>query len=324
MFMKCLVTAIGSFSADAVIASLKRSHVSRVIGCDIHPASWIPTSPSVDAFYQVPLASDAALYIDALTDIIRKETVDYIIPLTDPEIDCLSMHRLSIEQHGAKLCIAPDKAVAICRDKLALYEFFKTSPNIRVIPTFEAAQWSPSLCPLPIIAKPRNGRSSEGIFTCDTAEELQVRQRKLHQYVVQPLLKGDIFTVDLIRHNARDKSFAIARKELIRTKNGAGISVEVSCNTPLVTATQYAGKQLGINGCVNMEYIVSGDEYFLMDINPRFSAGIAYSVLAGYDMVMSHINCFNGGNIQDPIAVRTMTIVKALTDVVTRVGEQQW
>src|SRR5262245_51739606 len=77
-FVNYLVTAIGSFAGDTVIASLKRRQVNRVIGCDIHPASWIPTSSSVDAFYRVPLAADARRYVDALIDVIKKETIDYI------------------------------------------------------------------------------------------------------------------------------------------------------------------------------------------------------------------------------------------------------
>lgn len=319
--LNCLITAIGSFAADAAIASLKRSHVDRVIGCDINPARWLPNSHSVDAFYQVPLATDVALYVEALIDIIKRERIDYLIPLTDPEVDTLSAHRRTFEQHRVTLCMSSDNALAICRDKLALYEFFKDSDLVHVIPTFEATRWSPPSCPFPLIAKPRNGRSSEGLRIIDTAEELQIHRGKLRNHVVQPILTGDIFTVDLVRDDVRDKSFAISRKELIRTRNGAGMSVEVSFNETLVTATQHVGKHVGINGCVNMEYILAGGNYYLMDINPRFSAGIAFSVLAGYDMVTSHLHCFSGDEIQEPIAVKTMTIAKRLTEVVTRVEE---
>jgi carbamoyl-phosphate synthase large subunit len=256
-----------------------------------------------------------------LIDIIRKEEIDYLIALTDPEVDTLSAHRRAFEPHRATLCIPSASALSVCRDKLALYECFKDSAHIYVIPTFEAAHLDSASCTFPLIAKPRNGRSSEGLLMVDTEEELRVRRSQLRDHVVQPFFSGDIFTVDVVRDDARDKSFAISRKELLRTKNGAGMSVEVSFNETLATATQHVAKQLQINGCVNMEYILSGGRYYLMDINPRFSAGIAFSALAGYDMVRSHLHCFTGEEIQEPITIKTMTIAKKLTEVVTWIDE---
>jgi carbamoyl-phosphate synthase large subunit len=137
--------------------------------------------------------------------------------------------------------------------------------------------------------------------------------------VLQPLLSGDIFTVDLVRDDEHDKSFAVPRKELIRTKNGAGMSVEVASNKTLAATTQYIGKKLRINGCINAEFLRADGKYCLMDINPRFSAGIAFTRLAGYDMVINHLNCFTGNPIHEPITVKTMTVAKTLTDVVTDV-----
>ena len=48
-----LVTAVGSFSAAAVVGNYKKEGF-RVIGCDIYPAEWIVASGEVDRFYQAP------------------------------------------------------------------------------------------------------------------------------------------------------------------------------------------------------------------------------------------------------------------------------
>ena len=58
-----LVTAIGSFSADAVIRTL-RQEGWRIIGTDIYEADWVAASLMVDAFYQAPYASEEEKYID--------------------------------------------------------------------------------------------------------------------------------------------------------------------------------------------------------------------------------------------------------------------
>ena len=49
------VTAIGSFSAAAVIGRYKEEGY-RVLGCDIYPAEWIVASGEVDCFYRAPMA----------------------------------------------------------------------------------------------------------------------------------------------------------------------------------------------------------------------------------------------------------------------------
>lgn len=59
-----------------------------------------------------------------------------------------------------------------------------------------------------------------------------------------------------------------------------------------------------------MEFIKHLDKYYLIDINPRFSAGVAFSLVAGYNMVMSHLNCFNESDIYSPIEYAEQLITK--------------
>ena len=56
-----IVTAIGSFSAQAVIEGCRRMGF-RVVGCDIYPAWWVVNSKDVDVFYQAPYATDQENY----------------------------------------------------------------------------------------------------------------------------------------------------------------------------------------------------------------------------------------------------------------------
>lgn len=82
-----LITAIGSFSADIVIKKCRENGM-RVIGCDIYPREWVVDAGNVDAFYQVPRATEAEAYPEALLEICSREKVDGILPLTDVEVTC--------------------------------------------------------------------------------------------------------------------------------------------------------------------------------------------------------------------------------------------
>ncbi|MFQ9705363.1 MAG: ATP-grasp domain-containing protein [Enterocloster clostridioformis] len=52
-------------------------------------------------------------------------------------------------------------------------------------------------------------------------------------------------------------------------------------------------------GCVNMEFIEDRDGvYHMLECNPRFSGGVEFSCLAGYDCVTNHLRCFEGKEIE--------------------------
>ena len=83
-----------------------------------------------------------------------------------------------------------------------------------------------------MVMKPRDGRSSEGLYRVRTAEDLQTAVREIRlwggedRYLVQPLIEGNVITVDVVR-SADGACIAVPREELRRTHNGAGIAVRV-------------------------------------------------------------------------------------------------
>ena len=114
-----VVTAIGSFSADIVIKKCRENGM-RVIGCDVYPGEWIADAGNVDAFYQVPYASDTDHYIETMLSICRKEGAKAVIPLTDAEIDVFNLHRREFGEINAALCMSDKACIGLCRDKMEL------------------------------------------------------------------------------------------------------------------------------------------------------------------------------------------------------------
>lgn len=287
--MNILITAIGSFSADCVINTLRKSgHF--VIGCDIYPSKWHAVSRDCNEVFQVPFATKEKEYIDSLLNICRKYGIYYIFPLTDLEIDILNKNRDAFEKVNATLCTQSSECLAIARDKYKMYCLFKEDDMVNVPKSVLSCDLSEEFL-LPVVAKPINGRSSEGLKKIYRREDL-ISLKCIDNYIIQELLEGNVFTVDYVRNALSGEDFAVPREELLRTKNGAGTTVRVVPDEDLMVTTSYIGRKLGINGCVNMEYIHYNGAYYLIDINPRFSAGVAFSNFIGYDMVTAHLNCF--------------------------------
>lgn len=294
--MIILITAIGSMSAEAAIKSFRKLGQTTIIGCDIHPADWLSTSALVDVFHQIPRTDDED-YISTIISLSNNYSVNFIIPLTDPEVDILSSHRFELQNQKATVSISNPRAIEICRDKLKMYNFFKKSTLVKTIPTYTKQEIYANPI-LPLIAKPRNGRSSEGVQRIGNLASIELMGVNSENYIFQPIIRGEVITVDYVR-SKHEKDISIPRKELLRTSNGAGLTVEVFNNENISKIASEIGNSLDVVGCINMEFINDGKDFLLMDINPRFSAGIAFSILAGYDVCINHLKAFMRKEIED-------------------------
>ena len=311
--MRFLVTAICSMSAECVIKQLKKDgHF--VVGCDIYPGEWHYETILCDRFTRAPQATEEKEYIKFLTDVCKNNGLKFIIPLTDLEIDVINRHRQKFDECHIVLCMQSAEVLSLARDKYKLSIAFINDANVPSVRTCLLTKL-PSDFTFPCIAKLYNGRSSEGLLRNATYEQLMAIEEK-DNYIVQEQLDGNVFTVDYCRYGKTGRDVAIPRQELLRTKNGAGLTIQTTSDKSLIKLVSYIGKKLNINGCVNLEFILNNGKYYLIDINPRFSAGVAFSVLLGYDMVINHIRCFINMDIDKQIPLTKKIILKKYQEVI--------
>ena len=311
-----LLTAIGSFSASCAIEKLHASGF-KVVGCDIYPRELVANSLKVDSFYQVPLASTGSEYIEALRKIILKERVGYVVPLTDYEVDTLCSNRDAID---ALICMSENDSLNLCRNKLSCYRHLKDDFGPNLIPTLRLSDANIAELDYPVICKPLNGRSSEGLFESDSMMHLENAMEEIDAdtYCVQPKIEGRIVTVDVVRDSSSGFAVAIPREELLRTHNGAGTSVRVFSSAELSALAKEITAALGVNGCVNLEFIVEpGGNIRFLECNPRFSGGVEFSCMAGYDCIVNHIRCFLGLSPNPPIQYDELFIARSYEAHVT-------
>lgn len=312
--MNILVTSVGSFSGRSVIDALSNSG-HRVIGIDINPREHLSTICMTCGFYQVPHSRDAEGYLGRLIDIIRKEAVDAVIALTDPEVDLLSERNSFFDDAGVALLMPNRRQVSLARDKNKMAQLMSDG-GVRTIPTYETLNSALELVGFPIIAKQRKGRSSIGLRRLDSSDDISPSLTAAEgRYVFQPHLNGDIVTVDIVNDIANGTFYYMPRLEYIRTANGAGLTVEVFKDCSLTPIVKRLCEISGLRGCFNVEFIKNNEGYHLMDINPRFSAGIGFSLSSGYDFINNHISCFFGEEIDNGNVYRTGIYTRGIYDI---------
>jgi carbamoyl-phosphate synthase large subunit len=314
-----LITAIGSFSSSAILGSLRKYKTNRLVGCDIYPKNWLPIAGKLDVFYQVPKANKKE-YISSIVNICEKEQIDFILPLTDIEIDVLSEKASVFDNINTKVCISNRASIMSCRNKRDYPLCFQKEHDINTIPFDLGKDIDRKTIKFPIIVKPINGRSSEGLSFVEDMENLLYHIKYKRNYIFQPYIQGDIVTVDVVRDKLNNV-ISVPRIELLRTKNGAGITVRTFRDNILTEITKKVVEILDIKGCINIEFIRTKDKYYLMDINPRFSAGIAFSILAGYNFIDNHIRCFEDNKIDTCLNYNEMIVTRQYVELITDVTQ---
>ncbi len=311
-----LLTAVGSAASPAVLTQLKTLGF-RVVGCDIYPREWNQCSMQVDAFFQAVPVYDADAYLQMLTEVVQREQVTHLIPLTDVEVDVLCSQKARFAQLGCTVC-TPDEAVTrLCRDKQRMADTLGALGVCKPIPTRDPYGWEPEACDFPLMLKPLHGRSSQGQAVVRSRESFFAALSQRKDYIAQPFLQGDVYTVDVAcdRHG---NTQALARRELLRTVNGLGTTVEVLPSHPLEQVCAQIAQAAGIVGAVNIEFIGNDDGYWFLEVNPRFSGGVGFSVLAGVDFPKLHILCHNGETIGNRPDVQPCTMTRQVTPIITK------
>ena len=319
----CLVSAIGSYSAESVISSLREHWCARVVGTNTQPRDWCTTSALLDTFHRVPPARNVSEYVECILRICEAEQVTHVLPLIDPEVDAFALHHEAFAERGITLCMQPLETIRVARDKWLVHQAFRNDPLIRTIPTWRLEDLPVSGLDLPLIAKPRDGRNCEGLMQVRDGDFLHYVRKRFsdRDYIVQPLLPGEVCVVDVVRQQSSGDWAAMARQELVRTPTGAGLTVRMLADPQLVEMAGQVARVLGVNGCINMEFLVQDGEALLMDVNPRFSGGIAFSHLSGYDMVSNHLRCFREARLDEPVLPAPSIHARRLVEVTTCTGQ---
>ena len=317
-----LVTALGSVSGDIVIKSLKRMGM-RVIGCDIYPKEWVADAYNVDVFYRAPYVSDVEKYLKFVHDVCENEKVDFVLPLIDLEVDLLNKNREWFEENNICLCMSPEKALDICRNKKVLADFIdEHCPNIKTIPTMWLRDAKDCPFAFPLVCKPINGRSSQGLrYIYDKAEwEAFAETADKDNYIVQPFISGPIVLVEIVRNPSTNQTVAIPRQELLRTPHGCATTVLMYHDEKLENDAIALANTLGVAGSVNFEFIRDEDGvYHFIECNPRFSAGTEFSCLSGYEVVINHMRCFENKEIDPFTFKKKMIIARKYEEYVTSI-----
>lgn len=281
--IKVLITGMGSTTAISVAKGLRNQAELPVciVGVDTHSESEVAGACFCDRFYRIPRA-DAPGYIETLLDICKSEEVRILWPIVDLELEYVSQEAERFRHEGIAVWVSNHETIMICNDKWRTFQFFRRHG----IPT--AMSWTKSgaleqadRLPFPLVVKPVKGVSSKDVFRVGCLDELEYAFRRVEEPIVQEMLKGQEYTIDVLCDYTGRALAAVPRIRL-ETRSGISYRGKTVRDEELIEAGMRIAGTLGIAGHCNIQCFKEGDSAArFLEINPRFSGSLPLTIRAG-------------------------------------------
>jgi len=268
----------------------------RIVGVDCDPASV--GFQFADQAYVVPRVG-APDYLDRMLEICREERVDLFLPALDEELALCGAHRAAFEALGTNLLLSGPRALAVCSDKLAMYEFFRRE----AIPTPHtvAADDYREGCfgHFPVIVKPRSGRGSTGVHLARSHREAAFFCEYVENAVVQQGLEGVEYTLDVLASLESEVRILSPRTRLA-TESGISSKGATQWRPEFLPPVQAMVKGLAMVGPLNVQCFVGPDgSVAFTEINARLAGTAILSQAAGVPLFQG-ILALARGEVPEP------------------------
>lgn len=300
--MNVLVTDGENRSALAVTRSLGRR------GCDVFVAGLNARNISACSrfckknFVTPDPLTGGKIYFERIMNIVIKEKIDIIFPLTEQSIYQLNRARDQISQNVILACPYQEKMDAVSNK----FELFRLAESIAVpVPKTifvngieDLSKKEPMIPSFPAVVKPSFSRIAEGdrlISTSVTYASNRDEMWKLYETqpalrypsIIQELIKGEgtgLFTLfDQSRHLV-----LFSHRRLLEKPPSGGVSVmseSVPLDPEMVDSAERLLDAIGWEGVAMVEFKrdVRDGKAKLMEINGRFWGSLQLSVSSGVD-----------------------------------------
>lgn len=249
-----------------------------LVALDADPLA--PALREVDCPYLVPRL-DTPDFIPALLDICRRERVDLVFPLIDPDIPVLARRRPEIEAAGARVAVISPEAAATTADKWKTDQFFREL-GLATPRSWLPGQLDAARAAFPLFIKPRRGSAAQDAFRVHDARELDFYLGRVPNPIIQECLPGPEITNDVVC-DLDGELLAVVSRRRIEVRWGEvakGVTVH---NPAIITACAEIARALPAAGPITVQCIMKDGVPHFTEINARFGGGAPLGIAAGVD-----------------------------------------
>lgn len=286
-----------------------------IVGADMQLTA--PALTAADVREQVP-AVYAPNYIDKILDICRRHNISALICLNDLELPILAKNQQRFEESGVRVIVSAPEVIDICFDKYLTAQYVESlglkTPKTFINYASAVEALKSGELSFPLVLKPRWGSGSIGIeFVNDLEELVEVYEMLLKkvkksilatassgtEYIlIQEKINGQEYGLDVM-NDLKGSNRAVSVKKKLAMRAGETDKAQTIDNAKIRAIGQTLGSNLHHIGNLDVDVFERDDEYYVLELNPRFGGGFPFSYEAGVNFPKAIIEWLKGNEIDE-------------------------
>lgn len=293
--MNVLIASCGT--RNKIIQYFKRAMAGRgrVVATDCNTNA--PALYDADCHYIVPRIT-ADNYMDVIYDICRKEKIDGILSLIDPELSLLALHEKEFEALGVKVI---GSSYELCERTLNKWEMYgwltahgyNCARSYMDVDAF-LADVQAGVISYPVFVKPAKGSASIAISKAEDEETVRLLMSHGEEMMIQEFLDGQEIGADCYIDMISGRTVSVFTKKKLVMRAGEtdkGISFR---DDRLFDLIEKFIDESGFRGQIDIDLFDLGGVYYISEVNPRFGGGYPHAYECGVDHMTLILNNLEG------------------------------
>lgn len=259
---------------------------------ELAPAVYV-----ADKFYKVPrMTADG--YIDVIFDICKKERINGVLTLIDPELSLLAKHKNEFAAIGVTVIGSSYELCERALDKMEMYEWL-CAHDYRCARSYVDkekfyADVDAGLITYPVFIKPVRGSASIAISKVYDKETVDLLFAHNDNLMIQEFLDGQEIGADVYIDLLSGEVVSIFTKKKIVMRAGETDKAISFKDEKLFELIEKFVRESGWSGQIDIDVFDVGGEYYISEVNPRFGGGYPHAHECGCDHMTMIINNLEG------------------------------
>lgn len=291
--MNVLILSAGT--RNKIVQYFKMNITGKVIATDMQLTA--PAIYEADKFYTVPRITDPG-YMDMIFDICKKEEINAVVTLIDPELSLLAANKEKLERLGVTFVGSSYELCEMALDKIQMYNWLN-SHGYKCAKSYDDkdefyADLALGKASFPVMVKPIRGSASVAISKVEDKETLELLWKHMGGLMIQEFLNGqeigaDVY-IDMISHEVVS---IFTKKKLLMRAGETDKSVSFK-DPKLFALIENFVLECGWNGQIDIDIFEVNGGYYISEVNPRFGGGYPHAYECGCNHVKLIENNLNG------------------------------
>lgn len=256
-----------------------------------------PSIYEADKFYTVPKMTEPG-YIDVIFDICKKEKIDGVLSLIDPELSLLAENKEKFLAVGTTVIGSSYELCEMSLDKFEMFNWL-TAHGYKCAKSYmDKDQFFADVelgkAKYPVFVKPARGSASIAISKVYDKETVELLFAHSEGLMIQEYLDGQEIGADVYIDMISGEIVSIFTKLKILMRAGETDKAVSFKDEKLFELIEKFVSEAGYRGQIDIDIFDVNGEYYISEVNPRFGGGYPHAYESGADHMKLIVNNLEG------------------------------